>query len=50
MGRSAIPDPGISSNHAWRHLFKIRARRAGIDQGIRDAIRGRSSRSVAQDA
>jgi integrase len=44
-----IADPGISPNHAWRHTFKTRARRAGIDQGIRDAICGHSSRSVAQD-
>jgi integrase len=44
-----IADPGISPNHAWRHMFKTRARRAGIDQGIRDAICGHSSRSVAQD-
>jgi integrase len=44
-----ITDPGISPNHAWRHTFKTRARRAGIDQGIRDAICGHSSRSVAQD-
>jgi integrase len=28
-----IVDPGISPNHAWRHTFKTRARRAGIDQG-----------------
>jgi integrase len=44
-----ISDPGISPNHAWRHTWKVRARRAGIDQGIRDAICGHSSRSVAQD-
>ena len=44
-----ITDPGVSPNHAWRHTFKTLARRAGIDQGIRDAICGHSSRSVAQD-
>jgi integrase len=44
-----ITGPGISPNHAWRHTFKTRARRAGIEQGIRDAICGHSSRSVAQD-
>jgi integrase len=44
-----ITDPGVSPNHGWRHMFKTRARRAGIDQGIRDAICGHSSRSVAQD-
>jgi integrase len=43
-------DPGIiSPNRAWRHTWKVRARRAGIDQGIRDAICGHSSRSVAED-
>ncbi|MGC2784542.1 MAG: hypothetical protein WA397_12075 [Roseiarcus sp.] len=26
-----IDDPGISPNHAWRHTFKRRAARAGID-------------------
>jgi integrase len=47
--RSLGTDPGVSPNHGWRHAGKTRARRAGIDQGIRDAICGHSSRSVAQD-
>jgi integrase len=47
--RLGVTDPGISPNHAWRHTFKTKARRAKIEQGIRDAICGHSSRSVAQD-
>jgi integrase len=43
-----ISDPGISPNHAWRHTFKVRARRAGIEAGIRDAICGHTARSVAE--
>src|SRR5690242_2159406 len=34
-------------NHAWRHTFKRRAARAGIEAGIRDAICGHSPRAVA---
>jgi integrase len=47
--RLGVTDPGISPNHAWRHTFKAKARRAKIEEGIRDAICGHSSRSVAQD-
>jgi integrase len=43
-----VTDPGISPNHAWRHLFKTRARRAGIEASIRDAIVGHAPRSTAE--
>jgi integrase len=43
-----VDDPGISPNHAWRHVFKARARRAGIESGIRDAIVGHAARSTAE--
>jgi integrase len=43
-----VDDPGISPNHAWRHLFKTVARRAGIESGIRDAICGHAPRSTAE--
>jgi integrase len=42
-----VDDLGISPNHAWRHLFKTIARRAGIKAGIRDAICGHAPRSTA---
>jgi integrase len=43
-----VADPGISPNHAWRHLFKTCARRAGIEASIRDAICGHAPRSTAE--
>ena len=43
-----VDDRGISPNHAWRHLFKTRARRAGIEASIRDAIVGHAPRSTAE--
>ena len=43
-----VADPGLSPNHAWRHLFKTVARRAGIESGIRDAIVGHAARSTAE--
>jgi integrase len=43
-----VDDPGISPNHAWRHLFKTVARRAGIESGSRDAIVGHAARSTAE--
>jgi integrase len=42
-----VADPNISPNHAWRHTFKRRARRAGIERHIRDAICGHTLRDVA---
>jgi integrase len=43
-----VTNPGISPNHAWRHLFKTRARRAGIEASIRVAICGHAPRSTAE--
>lgn len=42
-----VTDKSIRPNHAWRHTWKRRAARAGIEAGIRDAICGHSPRSVA---
>lgn len=42
-----ITDNEVRPNHAWRHTFKRRAARAGIEVGIRDAICGHSPRAVA---
>jgi len=44
-----ITDPGIQPNHAWRHSFKTRASRAGIEARIRDAICGHAPRTTADD-
>jgi len=43
-----ITDPAVQPNHGWRHLFKQRARKAGIEPGIRDAICGHKPRGVAE--
>jgi integrase len=42
-----VKDKAIRPNHAWRHTFKRRAARAGIEAGTRDAICGHSPRSIA---
>lgn len=42
-----VTDKVIRPNHAWRHTFKRRAARTGIEAGIRDAICGHSPQSVA---
>jgi integrase len=44
-----ITDNELSPNHAWRHTFKQRAARAGIEPRTRDAICGHSPRSVADE-
>ena len=41
-----VTDPNISPNHAWRHTFKRRAARAGIERHVRDAICGHKLRDV----
>jgi integrase len=43
-----ITDPGILPNHAWRHTWKTCAARADIEEGMRDAICGHSSRMVGR--
>lgn len=47
-----VTDPEVSPNHSWRHTFKRRAARAGIEQRIRDAMCGRAqgSRGRRRDA
>jgi integrase len=42
-----VTDKAIRPNHAWRHTFKRRAARAGIEAGVRNAICGHSPRDVA---
>jgi integrase len=42
-----ITDKEVRPNHAWRHTFKRRAARAGIEAGIRDAICGHAPRAIA---
>jgi integrase len=42
-----VGDKAVRPNHAWRHTFKRRAARAGIEATIRDAICGHSPRTVA---
>ena len=41
-----VTDPNISPNHAWRHTFKRRAARAGVERNVRDAICGHKLRDV----
>ena len=48
MREQGVTNPGISPNHAWRHLFKTIARSAGIEAKIRDAICGHAPRSTAE--
>ena len=38
-----VTDPGISLNHSWRHTYKRRAARAGIESRIRFAMCGHVS-------
>jgi len=42
-----VTDPGIQPNHAWRHAFRTRASRAGIEKRIRDEICGHAPGTVA---
>jgi integrase len=44
-----VSDAAISPNHAWRHTFKRRAARAGIEKRIRFGMCGHSSRDVGDD-
>jgi integrase len=41
-----VTDKRIRPNHAWRHTFKRRVARAGIEQRLRDAICGHSEGRV----
>ena len=44
--KQGVDDKRIRPNHAWRHTFKRRAARAGIEQRLRDAICGHSEGRV----
>lgn len=47
--RLGVGGNGLSPLHGWRHTFKTRAARAGIEAGMRDAICGHSPRTVADE-
>jgi integrase len=42
-----VTDKEIRPNHAWRHTFRTRASRAGIEKRIRDEICGHAPGTVA---
>ena len=42
-------DPEVSPNHSWRHTFKRRAARAGIEPCIRDAMCGHTAKVVGDE-
>jgi integrase len=44
-----ITDAEIQPNHAWRHTFKRRAARAGIEKGVRGHICGHATKAVGDD-
>jgi integrase len=43
----SLADKGVQPNHGWRHTFRTRAFRAGIEKRMRDEICGHSSGTVA---
>lgn len=43
-----VNDPEIRPSHAWRHLFKLAAERAGIPERISDVITGHKAASVGR--
>jgi integrase len=43
-----VNDKEIQPNHAWRHLFKSRARNADIAEGVSDAITGHATRTEGE--
>jgi integrase len=44
-----VTDPEVSPNHSWRHTFKRRAARAGIEPRIRDAMCGHAPKVVGDE-
>ena len=44
-----ISDKSVRPNHAWRHLWKTRARSAGIEADVRDAIQGHATRTEGEE-
>lgn len=47
--RKFVPDPNVSPNHGWRHLFKTIGRRSGISDHTLDVICGHAPRSVGEE-
>jgi integrase len=45
--RLGITDPDVQPNHGWRHTFRTRASRAGVEKRIRDEICGHAPETVA---
>lgn len=43
-----VTDEAIQPSHAWRHLWKTRARSANIQDDVRDAIQGHATRTEGQ--
>ena len=48
MRSLGIVDPELSPNHAWRHTFKARAARVGMDERYSDAITGHAPASTGR--
>lgn len=48
FARQVINDPNVQPNHGWRHRFKTAARDVAMYAGVRDAIQGHASWSVAE--
>jgi integrase len=44
-----VTDKAIRPNHAWRHTFKRKAARVGIEPRIRDGMCGHASRTVGDE-
>lgn len=44
-----VDDPNVQPNHGWRHLWKTRARLAGVDADARDAIQGHATRTEGEE-
>lgn len=44
-----VTDTVVQPSHAWRHLWKTRARTAGIADAVRDAIQGHATRTEGEN-
>jgi integrase len=47
--RSAVPDPKVQPNHAWRYTFKTYGYEAGLDHLTLDAICGHAAKTKGND-
>jgi integrase len=43
-----VSDPELSPNHAWRHTFLMKARRAGIEPALRFGITGHVPKTIGE--